>query len=577
MAGIDLPLWVARQDELMGAWWIPPTWRGYRPSWLGADVLAGLTLAAVALPSQMATARLADLPAVAGLDAFVAGSLVYALVGTDRHLSVGADSTIAPVLATGVASVAVAGTAGYGTVMAATALLVGALLLAVGVLRLGWISEFLSTPVITGVLAGIAVAIVVRQLPVVLGVPGGGSTTIGRLHAVADQAGQVNGWSVGVAVAVLAVIVGAQRVDRRLPGALVGLVGSIVVARAVGLGPHHGVALLGAVHGGLPSIRFPSASWSQVRRLAGPVLTVAFVCVAQTAATVRAGSAGAPAGNAFNRDLIGIGAGSVAAGLLGAIAVDASPPNTAILTAAGGRSQVSNAFAAVVVLVVIVVAAGPLSSLPAATLGATLVFVATKLFRVGQLRTILRFARIEFALAATTLAVVALVGIEQGVGLAMFLSLADRTRRYARPQDSLLEREPGTDHFIPVDVGQPTEPVPGIVVYLVYAPLWYGNADYLRLRLRTLVDGAPAPVRALVVDADGMSDIDYTGMEMLRGLTSELAAQGVTVEIARASHLVHHDLKHGAVLDLIGADHLFPSVADAVSAVQARPGATPSG
>ena len=156
----------------MNAWWVPPTLRGYRAAWLGADVLAGLTLVAVALPSQMATARLADLPAVVGLYAFLAGSVLYAALGTDCHLSVGADSTIAPVLAAGVTTVAAAGTAGYATAMAFTALLVGALLVAVGLLRLGWIAEFLSTPVITGVLAGIAVSIVVRQVPIVLGLTG---------------------------------------------------------------------------------------------------------------------------------------------------------------------------------------------------------------------------------------------------------------------------------------------------------------------------------------------------------------------------------------------------------------------
>ncbi len=175
----------------MRSWWVPPTLRGYRAAWLGADALAGLTLVAVAVPGQMATARLAGLPAVVGLYAFVAGSLFYALLGTNRYLSVGADSTIAPVLATGVASLAVAGTAGYGAVMAFTALLVGGLLVAVGLCRLGWIPEFLSTPVITGVLAGIAVEIIVRQIPAILGVTPGGTTTVDRIREVAGQLSHV--------------------------------------------------------------------------------------------------------------------------------------------------------------------------------------------------------------------------------------------------------------------------------------------------------------------------------------------------------------------------------------------------
>jgi MFS superfamily sulfate permease-like transporter len=382
---------------------------------------------------------------------------------------------------------------------------------------------------------------------------------------VAGQVSHVNGWSVGIALGVLALIAAAQRIDHRLPGPLAGLVLSIAAVHALGLASRHGVAVLGAVPGGLPHVRLPYVSWSQLRRLPGLVLTVTFVCIAQTAATVRSSGTAAPTD--FNRDLIGIGAGSVVAGLVGAFPVDASPPNTAIATASGSRSQLANIMAAVLVLGVVLVATAPLADLPEAMLAATLVFIATKLFRVGELRTILRFDRLEFALATVTLLAVALVGIEQGVAVAIVLSLADRTRRTARPQDAVLGREPGTDHWIPADIGRPTEQLPGILVYLVYAPLWYGNADYFRLRIRHLVDAAASPVRAVIVDANGISDIDYTGLQALRDLTAELRQRGVSIEIARASHLVHHDLKRGTLLAQLGADHLFTSVQDAVNAV----------
>jgi SulP family sulfate permease len=553
----------------VNSFWVPPTLRGYRRTWLGADALAALTLVAVALPSQMATARLADLPAVVGLYAFMAGSTLYFLVGTNAHLSVGADSTIAPVLATAVTAVAAQETARYATTMAFTALLVGALLIAVGLLRLGWVSEFLSTPVITGVLAGIAVEIVVRQLPVILGVKGGGTTTLGRLRVLWDQAGHANGWTIGVAVGVLALVGIGELIDRRLPAALVGLVLSIIAVDALGLASHHGVAVIGAVHGGLPHLALPSASWSQVRLLTPSVLTVAFVCVVQTAATVRASQAGGPASDNFNRDVIGVGAGSVAAGIIGAFAVDASPPNSAIVHASGSRSQLTNLIATVVVLLVVLLATAPLAHLPQATLGATLVFVATKLFRARQLRTVLRFDRVEFALTATTLVVVALVGIEQGVALAIALSLADRTRRTARPRDAIVGREPGTDHWIPVDIGKTTEEVPGVVVYLMYAPLWYGNADFFRSRIRELVGSTSPAVNAVVLDANAISDIDYTGLQALKDVVADLRSDGVALGIARASHLVHRDLKRGALLEHLGRDYLFTSVEAAVDALKA--------
>ena len=552
----------------VSAWWAPQTLRHYRRSWLGADALAGMTLVAVALPSQMATARLANLPLATGLYAFVAGSLLYAALGTNPHLSVGADSTIAPVLATAAAGVAVVGTTRYAATMALAALLVGVVLIAVGALRLGWVAEFLSTPVITGVLAGIAVEIVVRQLPVILGVEGGGTTTISRLRQVAAQVSHTNGWTVGIALGVLALVFTGERVDHRLPGALVGLVLSIVAVDSLGLASHHGVAVVGTVHGGLPQVHLWSPSWSQLGSLAGAVFTVAFVCVAQTAATLRGSKAGAPAANDFNRDLVGVGAGSIAAGLLGAFAVDASPPNTAIMATSGSRSQLANVMAAMVVLGVVLVAPAPLAQLPEATLGATLVFIATKLFRAGELRKVLRFDRLEFALATTTLVVVALVGIEQGVALAIVLSLADRTHRTARPRDAVLGRQPGTDHWIPVDIGEVTEKVPGVVVYLMYAPLWYGNADYFRARVRELVGSSTSPVHALVLDANAISDIDYTGLQALKDVEDDLSRKRVAFAIARASHLVHHDLKHGALLRPLAGDHLFTSVDAAVEALK---------
>jgi high affinity sulfate transporter 1 len=545
------------------SWPILPTLRGYQVSWLGPDVLAGLTLVAIAVPEQMATARLAGMPTVAGLYAFVAGSLVFALLGRGRQISVGADSTIAPIIAAGVAGVAVVGTSQYTHLVSFLALMVGVLVLAVGLLRLGWISELFSTPVITGVLAGIAVEIVVRELPAILGLAGGGTTTIGRVTKVVDQLGHTNGWSVAIAVVVLAVIVVAELVDHRIPGALIGLVASILVVAGAGL-VTHGVQVVGSIHGGLPSFALPSASFLQARHLLVPALTIAFIVVAQTAATVRSSSAGAPATQDFNVDLVGIGAGNVVAGVSGAFPLNSSPPRTAVVTASGGRSQMASILAAAVVLGVVLLATGLLKDLPKATLGAILLFVATRLFRLKALKQILAFSRWEFGVALLTGLMVAFVGIEQGVVVAMVLSLADRTRRAARPAHAVLGREVGTDHWIPTDIGRPTEQVAGVLVYLVYGALWYGNADYVRLAVPAAIKEAAGPIHGLVLDANAMSDIDFTGAQALGALVAELKDGGVRTVIARSSHLVHHDLKRGGLLAIFGPDGLCGSVEDAV-------------
>ncbi|KJE22498.1 sulfate permease-like transporter, MFS superfamily [Frankia torreyi] len=550
----------------MTSWPIIPTLRGYRAAWLGRDLAAGLTLAGVAVPEQVATAGLAGAPAWAGLYAFVAGSLMFAVLGRHPQLSVGADSTIAPLLAAAAATVGSPGSPPYVQSLAILAVMVGLLVTAVGLLRLGWVSQFLSTPVVTGVLAGIAVQILVRQLPAVLGVPGEGTNTIGRLRAVAGRLGHTNGWAVAIAAFVLAVIVAGERLDRRIPGALLGVIGSTVAVAWLGLGSR-GVETVGPVQAGLPTVGLPSAPWSEVRHLLPAALVVTFLCVIQTAATER-GAAPAPgtAGD-FDRDLVAVGAGSLLAGLGGSFAVNASPPRTAIVVATGGRTQVCAVVAAGLTLGFVTGAAGVLRNLPQAALGAILVFVASRLLRITELRTIRRFDRLEYALAVVTTAAVALVGVEQGVIVAMVLALADRTWRAARPADVVLGREPGTDHWIPVDVGQPTEQVPGVVVYLLYGPLWYGNADHTAARIRDLVDAARSPVHAFVLDAGGISDIDYTAAQTLRDLLHRLRRRGVTVGIARSSHLVHHDLVHAGLLAALGPDRLFMTVEDAVVAL----------
>jgi sulfate permease, SulP family len=554
---------------------ILPSLRGYQSSWLWPDVVAGLTLVAIAVPEQVATAKLAYMPAAAGLYAFIAGSLLFAVLGRSAQMSVGADSTIAPILAAGAAGLAVAGSPRYIHLVSFLTLMVGALVIASGLLRLGWISEFLSTPVITGVLAGIAVEIAVREIPAILGLPGGGTTLPGRIRKITEQIGHINGWSIAIAAAVFAVLVLAERVDRRIPGALIGFVLSALAVAAFGL-TSHGVAVLGPIHRGLPAFAVPSASLADARQLIGPALTIAFVCLAQTSAVVRAVGASSFGAGELNRDLVAVGAGSLAAGLSGSFAVNSSPPRTHVVTAAGGRSQLTSVVAAALVAGVVLAAAGLLKDLPEATLGAILLFIAMRLFRAGDLKSILRFDRLEFGLAVATLLAVLFFGVETGVVVAMLLSLADRTRRAARPSGVILGREPGTDHWIPPDVGRPTEQVRGVLVYLIYAPLWYGNAEYIRLRIRQLLDLAAEPVQALVLDANGMSDIDYTAVRMLGELIAELKQRKVATAIARSSHLIHRELKHSGLLQNIGQDRLFATVEEAVDTLAAetegRPG-----
>jgi len=547
-----------------------PSLRGYRLAWLGPDVLAGLTLVAIALPEQMATSHLAGMPAVSGLYAFLAGTIVYALLGRNGQVSVGADSTIAPVLGAGVVALAAVGTPRYAHLIALLALMVGALVGLAGLLRLGWVAEFLSAPVITGVLAGIAIEIAVKQLPPLMGFPAGGASTVGRLRFVVDHADATNGWSLAIGLGVLVVIFGGELIERRLPWALVASVAAIAVVGGAGL-VTHGVNVVGRLPGGLPSVAWPGGSWSDAGHLVAPAATAAFLCLAQTAASVRLAGPGAPAAGEFNQDLVAVGGGSVAAGFIGGFAVNTSPPRTQVIASAGGRTQLSGLLAAGLILSLTVLGPGLLRDLPQAALAGILLFVASRLFRLGQLRSILKYDRVEFGLCILTLLGVALIGIEQGVVIAVLLSLAERIRLAARPRDAVLGREPGTDHWIPSDTGVSTEQVPGVMVYMIYAPLWYANADYIRLRVARLLDDTTTPVRVLVLDADAIPDIDYTAAQSFAQLAAEVRARGIVLAVARASHPVHHDLKHSGLLDVIGPEHLFRSVEEAVRSLTPTP------
>jgi MFS superfamily sulfate permease-like transporter len=556
-----------------------PTLKGYRRSWLVPDLTAGLTLVAIAIPEQVATAHLAGMPAVTGFYAFVAGSLVFAVLGRHPRMSVGADSTIAPVFAAGVATVAATGSQDYAHLVSMVALVAGGLLVAAGLLRLGWIADFLPLPVIDGLLAGIGTEIFVKQLPIVLGLPGGGTTTIGRARAVIDQLGQANGWTFGIAAGVLAVVIVSEKVDHRIPGALIAVVAATALVGTADL-QRHGVRVLGPVHASFPALAAPSATWNQVSRLVVTAVTVGFLCIVQISATVRSSPSG-PEERArdFNIDLAAVGAGSILAGLAGSFAVDASPPRTAVVGSAGGKTQVSSLVAVGAIVAVLALATSLLKDLPEAALGAILIFVASRLFHLGEMRRILRFGWFEFVLAVVTLAAVVVVGIEPGVVAAALLALAYRTKIAARPRGAVLGREPGTEHWILTDVGQPTEQLPGVLVYLLYGGLFYANAAYVVQNVRTLVSSAPTAVNALVLDAIGMSDIDYTGAKALGGLIEELKGGGVLVVVARASHLVHHDLKHAGLIGAIGADRVFASVEEAVRSLDEprRPGPPAAG
>jgi high affinity sulfate transporter 1 len=536
---------------------------GYQKSSVIPDLIAAITLLVIAVPEQLATSRLAGMPPITGFYAFIAGSVLFALLGSNPQMSVGADSTIAPLFAIGIAHLAATGSPNYLALVGILAVAVGALVALTGLLRLGWIAEFLSAPIITGFMAGVAIIIVIHQLPDLFGLASASGSNLHRVSVVAQHLSHTNGWALGIGVAVFAIVVGAERVDKRLPGALVGLVGSTVLVAWFSL-QGHGVAVLGAVAHGAPHVGLSGLSWSALRDLLPLAGVVALVVISQSAATSRAFADEGHYETDIGRDFIGVGAGSIAAGLIGAFPVNASPARTAAVASSGGRTQAVGLGAAVV-LVLLIPAAGLLKDVPLATLAAVLIYVATRIVHVKDLVSIAKFDLFEFGLAIVTLLTVAVVGVEQGIGVAVALAVIDRTRISARPQLHILGRLPGTTSWVPLSTDPHAAQVDGVLAVLFATPLWYANAAHFGAEMTAAMRTASPASKLVVLDAAGMNDLDYTGAKELREVLDESDKAKLDFAMARVGDHVRLGLQRSGLLGRIGEKQLYPSVDAAVA------------
>jgi SulP family sulfate permease len=541
---------------------------GYQRAWVSGDLVGGLMLLVIAVPEQLATSRLAGMPPITGFYAFVAGTVVFALLGSNPQMSVGADSTIAPLFATGVSALALTGSPHYVELVGILAVMVGLMVMLVSILRLGWIAEFLSTPIVTGFLSGVAVIIIIHQLPDFLGLPPSTGSNAHRFVSVLSDLGEVNGWTLAIGLGVLVVMFACARVSRRIPGGLIGLVGSTALVAALGL-QAHGVAVLGTVHSGAPHFGLTGLSWSTLGSLAPLAAVVALVIVTQTAATTRAFAEQGGYDVDAGRDFFGVGAGSVVAGLVGSFPVDASPPRTGAVVTAGGRSQ-AGALGAALMIVLLIPVANVLEDVPLATLAAVLIYVAIRLFKPADLRAIARFDPFEFGLTAVTLLAVVLIGVEQGIGVAVGLAILDRIRLSARPQLHVLGRLPGTTSWAPLSAEASAAELPGILVLLFATPLWYANAVHFRDEVVGAMGRKPG-THILVLDALGMSDVDFTGSRALSHVLDACDRAHVAVGVARAGDHLDDMLQRSGLARRIGPSRFYSSVNEAVIALTDEP------
>jgi SulP family sulfate permease len=546
---------------------------GYRPGFIAPDLIAGLTLAAIVIPEQMATARLGGLPPQYGFFAFIAASLAFLVFGSNRFMSVGADSTITPIVFGGLVLLATAGSPQYIALAAVLALMVGVIIVVAGLTKMGWIADLLSVPVTMGFLAGIAIHIIVSQAPAALGIAGNGGTLLQQLAAIWQAAPRANLYAVAIAAGVAGLTAGAHLLSARIPGALIGMVLATWAVLALGL-ESHGVEVLGAIPGGLPRMVWPEVGLTQVLQMLPLALLVALVCMVQTGATSRSFPSDPGEPPDVNGDYVGLGAANLLAGLFGAFPVDASPPRTGIVSESGGRSQLTGLTAVAVVVLLLVFGTGLLTHVPRAALAGVLLFVAARIIRVRQMRAVAMSSPAEFLLILATAAAIVVLPIETGVSIGVVLSLLYGMWSSVSPRSYRLHRVVGTTVWWPTTAIARGETLAGVVVVGFQAPLSFLNADVFRRLMLAAIQPGSGAVKLLVLEATGIIDIDFTAAQAFKDVLAHAREAGVIFAVARLeAYNAQAAFDRLGLRQALGENRLFNSVNDAIVAL--APDATP--
>ncbi|MFE9634035.1 SulP family inorganic anion transporter [Streptomyces sp. NPDC006463] len=546
----------------------PPGLRGYRRSWLGRDALAGVTVAAYLVPQVMAYAGVAGLPPVAGLWAVLPAMVLYTLIGSSRLLSVGPESTTALMTAVAVGPLAGGDPGRYAVLAAALAVAVGLLSLAAWAVRLGFLADLLSRPVLVGYLAGVALIMIVDQLPRLTGVRTTGSDFFPQLYSFVQNLTHVHWPTVALAAAVLAVLFAAPGHWRLVPRPLLALVLATAVVAAFGLDDRYGIAVIGPVPSGLPAPALPPLG--DLPQLLLPALGVLLVGYSDVILTARAfADRGDPAALDPNRELLAMGAANLGAGVLHGFPVSSSASRTALARSSKARSQAYSLFAALAVVMVLLFLGSLLAHTPSAALGAIVVYAAVRLIDVGEFRRLAAFRRRELLLAVGCLLGVLVLGILYGVLVAVALSVVELLARVARPHDAVEGLVAGLAGMHDVDDYPTARTVPGLVVYRYDSPLFFANAENFHRRALAAVDEQSPPARWFLLNAEANVEVDITALDAVDALRQELEHRGIVFALARVKQDLREDLDAYGLTASVGAARIYPTLPTALEAYRA--------
>jgi high affinity sulfate transporter 1 len=549
----------------------------YDRAWLSRDLIAGVTLAALAIPEVMGYTKIAGMPVITGLYTIVLPILAFGIFGSSRHLVVGGDSATAAIMYAGIASLGIAGlqpeSKQWVALAGLSALLASGLLILSRLAKLGFLANFISRTVLVGFLTGVGIQVAMGQLAGMLGVPSPHvaidhvSGNLIKFWDTLTEIGQTSGATLAVSLSVLAILIVFEKWIKAIPGGLVAVVGTIAVSWIFDL-QSHGVSTLGHVPSGLPSLGFPSGvTWDDAAALMATAISMFLVILAQSAATSRAYAVKYQEHFVENDDLVGLSAANLAAGFSGTFVVNGSPTKTEMVDEAQSRTQVAQLTTALVVVVVLLFLTKPLQYLPNAVLSAVVFLIGLKLVDVANMRGIWRLRRDEFWVAALTAAFVVCVGVEQGIILAIVLSVILHVKRHYNPRDRVLSWDE-SGHLVLQRPTPGTVSEPGLVVYEFGVGLFYANAERLSEEIMGLVD-VPEPPRWFVLDAGAIDDVDYTGGKTLGEIADQLAKRDVVFVVAAASRHLQRELDRFGVSGQLGGQHYYDSVEQARDAFHA--------
>ncbi|MGA3235965.1 MAG: SulP family inorganic anion transporter [Bryobacteraceae bacterium] len=530
----------------------------------GRDCVAGIQLAAMNIPQALGYTSIAGTPAITGFYTLLLPLLAFATFGSSRYLVVAADSATAAILAGGVAPMAPAASARYVALAGMVALLTAGMLLVARLLKLGFLADFLSQTVLVGFLTGVGFQVGIAVLGEMLGLEIYTHGTVNQLAAVFGNLSQIHLPSLGLSATVVAGVLTLGKFAPKVPAPMIAVAGAIAASAAWDFAGH-GIGVIGPVAGGLPHLGLPGVSWKDVDTLM-PVAASCFVMiVAQSAATARVYAERHHQRLDENTDLVGLAAANAAAALSGTFVVNGSPTQTAMVESSGGESQVAHVTTAAVVALVLLFLTHPLQYLPKCVLGAIVFIVAIRLVNLRGMYSIRRESPGEWALAMITMGVVVLVGVEQGIVLAMVLSLLRVVRHSYHPHTAVLIRgEGGLWQLTPAVPGAMTEP--GLAIYRFGAALFYANAGRFSDEVRGLVGPPPSKLRWLVVDAGAITRVDYTAARMVRELHQDLANAGVELVLAHVQSDLKPDLERHHLTGIIGENRIFDRLHQALDA-----------